>query len=1176
MAVYAKYHAGVILIFMKKYRHLSVSAAKWLALALFLLAQPVLAGENSVQASGQAVSDAKNQGRIVVSLSDSQWKLWFDAGAQWTNDDLFLPPVDLAKLPVNAPTCGWEGLGGQKASNVSVPGTVEEYLPPPKSGHGYFGVSWWTRNIKIPEAASGKRVMLKFGSVRERAEIYLDRKLVGYNLIGSTPFEVDITSEVAPGKEYQLAVRVTNPGGGFASGDTEQISWGKYKLPSSHGFGGIIGELILECTDPVYISDVYMQNTPDAHQVNAIISITNTTDNAVKGRLDLNVMPKDQANASVFHDAAPEMVFPPGQTFIKSIKVSVASAKLWDLEHPNLYVCNVALTGGDTQADQVEQTFGFRWFAPEDIGSNAVFRLNGKRIFIRTAISWGFWPISGLCPTPELAERQIKAAKDFGMNMLNFHRCIGQPVVLDKADEMGLLYFEEPGGYVTGGNDPFAQAIAREKLLRMVKRDRSHPSLVIYNMINEQWDRFGADKDDALFQKHKSDLRSAHEQDPSRVITYASAWAGKPDEDAKTKLHMRPFDTNQYLNGWYDRHRAGGPITWQESLYQNPANHYGYLNNPHEIVYWGEEGAISTPPPLGTIKTILDGSPHNGFDGDTWLKWHDRVEAFLKEKKLLQQYPDVDAFCKALGAISLEHQGRKFELTRICDFNDGYCINGWEDTLEDNHSAVVDPWRNPKADPEIMARYNKPLHVAVQSRNLITELGKEFKVDFFVLNEVNLHGSHTLRIRLKDKRGYELFQKEVPVDLKGGDTYGQLVAQTVAIPATKVGSLSIEAELVDSSGLKRADGCEEVLVVDWRSAQLSGKGAVYEWGNGVRDFLKTQKSLDVPVFDGSQGKLDWLVLARPSFPAPQVIAPEAYCDADGKPAGVKTSFYKGLEMNVKPAVVRTQKSISFKNSAGAAPDPDLGTDRRYAIRWEGWINPPVSGKYGFTLKASASPWVFKPIQFYINDAKVLEIKASQFQGEPCTEVELQAGKPIKVRVDYFNWSSAGSLQLMWSPPEANRLEPQQIIQRAKQDGTTILLVDYAENWMPLLATNKLVKCDGSLAVGKNWEGGQYFVRTNAVLFKDLPTGVMSWPYEGVLQEGRSRYGLKLLGEELVAGCWQSSPFDLATSVAIVPCGTGKIVISTLDIGSNLSKNGGPAAVARKLLCNYIQFAATKN
>jgi len=1111
-----------------------------------------------------------------MSLSDSSWKMWFDAAAQWTNDDLFLPPVDLAKLPVNAPSCGWERLGSQNATTVSVPGTVEEYLPPPKSGHGYFGVSWWTRNIKIPEAAAGKRVVLKFGAVRERAEIYLDHRLVGYNLIGSTPFEVDITSEVAPGKECQLAVRVTNPGGGFASGDTSQISWGKYKLPSSHGFGGIIGKLALECTDPVYISDVYMQNTPNAHRVNAIISVINTTDHAVKGRLDLNVMPKNQTDASVFHDATPELEFPPGQTVTTTNNVSVESAKLWDLEHPNLYVCKVALTDRDKQTDQVEQTIGFRWFVPEDIGSNAVFRLNGKRIFIRTAISWGFWPISGLCPTTELAGRQIKAAKDFGMNMLNFHRCIGQVVVLDKADEMGLLYFEEPGGYVTGGNDPFAQAIAREKLLRMVKRDRSHPSLVIYNMINEQWDSFGADKDAALFEKHKSDLRLAHDVDPSRVITYTSAWAGKPDEDAKTKLHMRPFDTNQYFNGWYDRHRAGGPTTWQEALYHNPTNHYGYLNNPHEIVYWGEEGAISTPPPLGTIKSILDASPHKGFDGDTWLKWHDRVDAFLKEKKLFQQYPDVDAFCMALGAVSLEHQGRKFELTRICDFNDGYCINGWEDTLDDNHSAVVDPWRNPKADPEIMARYNKPLCVAVESRNLIAELGKEFRADFFALNEVNLHGPHTLRVKLTDTQGNQLFKNDLPVELSGNDAYSQLLAQAIAIPANRVGSFRIEAELLDPTGAKRASGYEEVLVVDWRSIQLSGKGAVYEWGNGVRDFLKTQKSLDVPVFDGSQGKLDWLVLARPSFPAPQVIAPEAYCDADGKPAGVKTSFYKDLGMDVKPTVVRNLKWISFKNSAGAAPDPDLGTDRHYSIRWEGWINPPVTGKYGFTLKASASPWVFMPIRFYINDAQVLEIKASQFQGEPCTEVELQAGKPVKVRVDYFNWSSAGSLQLMWSPPDTNRLDPQQIVQRAKQDGTTILLVDYAENWMPLLATNKLVRCDGSLAVGKNWEGGQYFARPNSGLFKDLPTGVMIWPYEAVLQEGRSRYGLKLHGEELVAGCWQSSPFDLATTVAIVPCGKGKIVISTLDLCSNLSKSGGPAAVARKLLCNYIQFAAVKH
>ena len=112
-------------------------------------------------------------------------------------------------------------------------------------------------------------------------------------------------------------------------------------------------------------------------------------------------------------------------------------------------------------------------------------------------------------------------------------------------------------------------------------------------------------------------------------------------------------------------------------------------------------------------------------------------------------------------------------------------------------------------------------------------------------------------------------------------------------------------------------------------------------------------------------------------------------------------------------------------------------------------------------------------------------------------------------------------------------------------------------------------------IGYTWNGGQYFARPHPLL-KDLPAdGVMTWPYEAVLQLGRGRYGLKLQGEELVVGCWQSTPFDLGTAVGIVPCGKGKIVLSTLDICPNLSKPGGPADVARKLLCNFLQFVSAK-
>jgi len=80
--------------------------------------------------------------------------------------------------------------------------------------------------------------------------------------------------------------------------------------------------------------------------------------------------------------------------------------------------------------------FGFRWFAPEGIGSNALLRLNGKRIVLRSAISWGWWAPNGLFPSEELAEKEVQAAKALGLNCLQFHRNIGHPIVLDQHDQL--------------------------------------------------------------------------------------------------------------------------------------------------------------------------------------------------------------------------------------------------------------------------------------------------------------------------------------------------------------------------------------------------------------------------------------------------------------------------------------------------------------------------------------------------------------------------------------------------------------------------------------------------------------------------------------------------------------------------------------------------------------------
>lgn len=197
--------------------------------------------------------------------------------------------------------------------------------------------------------------------------------------------------------------------------------------------------------------------------------------------------------------------------------------------------------------------------------------------------------------------------------MLNFHRSIGSPVVLEKADELGLLYYEEPGSFHSANHDPFIRTIVNEKLKRMVYRDRSHPSLVIFNLINEFGGRLSKDKE--LVAKRMNDMREAHAVDPSRIMTFTSGWANSENEEEDSKAHMLPFDTAVYRKGWFDNHRAGGPETWLESYYKGPKSNLMYTDNRTEVYLRGEEGAISTPPRIQLINENIKSSDRTGWDG---------------------------------------------------------------------------------------------------------------------------------------------------------------------------------------------------------------------------------------------------------------------------------------------------------------------------------------------------------------------------------------------------------------------------------------------------------------------------------------------------------------------------------------------------------------------------------
>ena len=1118
-----------------------------------------------------AVSADKGDSRYTLSLNGDSWNLWKDAQAEWVNDRLYLPSEveDLSLLPVNEPTGGWQMLeNNPEAIAVKVPGTVEEYLTKtdaPRPEHSK-GVSWWYRKITVPTTQQGKRFILHFESVRMRAEVYWDGKLVAYDVVGESPFQADVTDYVEPGKQHLLAVRVTNPGGNFHWQDFEAMKWGNYTIPPGRGFSGIIGRVKLEGLDAVHVSDLYMQNTPEVTKVNAVITLNNAVAKSTRRDIEVVVAEKKDATKTVFKKVLKGIVVAAGTKEI-TVPIEVPDAKLWNIDTPELYTCRVAVKKGKKLLDDTEKTFGFRWFSVDGVGKDAVLRLNGHRVMLRSAISWGYFPATGLIATEEMAERQVLIAKRMGMNMLNFHRCIGSPVVLEKADELGLLYYEEPGSFHSAGHDPFIRTLVNEKLQRMVRRDRSHPSLVIYNLINEFAGVYSRDKE--LVEKRMNDMRKAHTIDPSRVMTFTSGWASRKDTEEDSKAHMLPFDTTLYRKGWFDNHRAGGPATYMEEYYKGPAQNYMYTDNREEVYMRGEEGAISTPPRIQLIADEIKRTGKTGWDGLYWLTQYDKFTQYFNEKNLAPYFGTLDNLTRKMGNVQLEHQGRRIQSMRMQNIGDAYMVNGWEAMPYDNHSGIVDIYRNPKGDLDSYARYLQPLYIAVMPREQVVKLPSRVVTDFYIVKENDLKGTYTLEIGLQTPDGETIHKQEKSVTIVGGETFGQSLWEAVEMPVDKVaGTYRIVATLKGNDGRVYAQGSDELVVVDWSAEDLAGKGAYYGENNDkFAAFYQQTTGKELAAFTPELEKLDWLVVNRSSLDEPTVIPASYFNDKNGK-STLRSEWYRDQDFHSLVGT-KTAENIDHTFVGGAQSDELLSANQPFSVVWEGELLPPESGLYMLGIETDNG------IRIHVDGNQLIDHYHNQKPFKQERPVLMEAGKPVKIRVIYRQSQASGKVQLKWSRPSATTIAPHLLLDKVKNEGTTLILLGLSETWMKAVADYTNTDYNGYFSVGVNWVGGIHFAKKH-LLFEGLPVNdALNWPYQAVVRDGNQRFGFRIKGEELVAGAYGSTPFELGTCVGILPCGKGKIIFSTLDIVNNLSDPSGPAEVARKLICNYIKYSLVK-
>lgn len=682
-----------------------------------------------------------------------------------------------------------------QGTEVTLPTTVEEHFWGENGetfgvAGNYVGVSWFTSRIFIPELYKSKRITLHFESVRQRAEIYINHQLAGYDVIGNTPFEVDISSYINYDEENQIAIRITDPNGNFTWRDYEHFHWGKYQIMPSHGFGGVTGKIAMVVTDPIYIRDVFVKNTLKNREIEIEVELSDT----IAG--ELNFALSDNQSGEIITTWNQEV--PHGKPLIKK-NVTCKKTNLWSPDNPHLYTITTRWKGEDGSQDEFNRRFGFRSFEVKDVKGDRQFYLNEKRIFLLSSISWSFWPVNGIQASDLWAKRQIETAKGLGLNMLNFHRAIGQPNVFDYADELGLLFYQEPGGYHNNFPNQSSEEIEfynkwrREKMFRMMKRDRSRPALVIYNFQNER--SVPPSKQDSI------DLLDAQKIDPTRIITYDSPhrFSGT-DYNPKTpqphKLHVLPYQSGLQDYGWWDEHHAGGPGCYYNGLYKTASNYYKFSDNKPEIIFWGEEGAIGTPPQLGSIVDENESIGNRGWEATDYKKWHDTYKDFLQnDPEFKKSYKSVNNLCRSIGDVAYYYQGRVIENCRINNVTDGYVINGWEAMKIENHSGIVDNYRNPKGDMELISRYNRPLYIAVKIANKIVPAHKDVFADFFIVNQIGIEGKYDLLIHAKSGENI-LYSQTIPVKVSGGNTFGELLAERVKIAGLPAGYTSVSAVLL--------------------------------------------------------------------------------------------------------------------------------------------------------------------------------------------------------------------------------------------------------------------------------------------------------------------------------------------------------------------------------------------
>lgn len=329
---------------------------------------------------------------------------------------------------------------------------------------GYFKYenAWYRKHFLLNEFDKDKRITIYFEGVATNATVYLNGCLVKHNFCGYTPFEADVTDIVYFDRENVLAVYTdssSHEGWWYQGGGIYRNVWLVKTAKTAVDLWGVY-------VNPQKIDAENWDVNIETTVVNCAYNDANYTLNSAICTLDGNEIVHIENNYNVECKGK----------FTSNQKVNINNPLLWDTKSPNMYMVVTKIFLNGDLVDRVETKFGFRTFR---FDCKKGFILNGRQLKLNGVCSHQDYGITGKAVPDNVYVYRVQMVKQMGANAYRTSHYPHAEATMDTLDEQGILVMDETRWY-----DSTDEGI--EQLKTLIKRDRNHPSVILWSVGNEE------------------------------------------------------------------------------------------------------------------------------------------------------------------------------------------------------------------------------------------------------------------------------------------------------------------------------------------------------------------------------------------------------------------------------------------------------------------------------------------------------------------------------------------------------------------------------------------------------------------------------------------------------------------------------------------------------------------